>query len=33
VDEIADVMRRGRDLHAREALDYGLIDAISDAAP
>jgi ATP-dependent Clp protease, protease subunit len=31
-DEIADDMRRGRDLDAREALDYGLIDAISSAA-
>ena len=28
VDEIADDMRRGRDLDAREALDYGLIDTI-----
>ena len=32
VDEIAEVMRRGRDLDAQEALDYGLIDAISAAA-
>jgi ATP-dependent Clp protease protease subunit len=31
VDEIADDMRRGRDLDAGEALDYGLIDTISDA--
>jgi ATP-dependent Clp protease protease subunit len=28
VDDIADDMRRGRYLDAREALDYGLIDAI-----
>jgi ATP-dependent Clp protease protease subunit len=31
IDEIADDMRRGRDLDAREAQDYGLIDTISDA--
>jgi ATP-dependent protease ClpP protease subunit len=31
VDEIADDMRRGRDLDAGEAQDYGLIDTISDA--
>jgi ATP-dependent Clp protease protease subunit len=29
VDDIADDMRRGRYLDAREALDYGLIDTIS----
>jgi ATP-dependent protease ClpP protease subunit len=28
VEDIADDMRRGRYLDAREALDYGLIDAI-----
>lgn len=32
-EEIADDMRRGRYLDAREALDYGLIDAISTPAP
>jgi ATP-dependent Clp protease protease subunit len=31
VDEIADDMRRGRDLDAVEAQDYGLIDTISGA--
>ena len=31
VDDIADDMRRGRYLDAREALDYGLIDTISGA--
>ena len=31
VDEIADDMRRGRDLDAGEAQRYGLIDTISDA--
>ncbi len=30
VDEIADDMRRGRDLDAGEAQDYGLIDTISE---
>jgi ATP-dependent Clp protease, protease subunit len=29
-EEIAEDMRRGRYLDAREALDYGLIDAVSD---
>lgn len=33
VDDIADDMRRGRFLDAREALDYGLIDTITGAAP
>jgi ATP-dependent Clp protease, protease subunit len=33
VDEIADDMRRGRYLDAREALDYGLIDTISGSPP
>jgi ATP-dependent protease ClpP protease subunit len=28
VEDIADDMARGRSLDAREALDYGLIDAI-----
>jgi ATP-dependent protease ClpP protease subunit len=28
-EEIAEDMRRGRDLDAREALDYGLVDEIS----
>jgi ATP-dependent Clp protease, protease subunit len=32
IDEIADDMRRGRDLDAREAQDYRLIDTISDGA-
>ncbi|MGH7333319.1 MAG: ATP-dependent Clp protease proteolytic subunit [Candidatus Rokuibacteriota bacterium] len=32
-EEIADDMRRGRYLDAREALEYGLIDAISTTAP
>lgn len=32
VEEIADDMRRGRCLDAREALSYGLIDAIRSAA-
>jgi len=31
-EEIADDMRRGRYLDAREALEYGLIDAISTTA-
>lgn len=31
VEDIADDMRRGRYLDAREALDYGLIDAIRSA--
>jgi ATP-dependent Clp protease, protease subunit len=33
VDDIADVMRQGRYLDAREALAYGLIDAITGPAP
>jgi ATP-dependent Clp protease, protease subunit len=32
-EEIADDMRRGRYLDAREALEYGLIDTISTGAP
>ena len=32
-EEIADDMRRGRYLDAKEALEYGLIDAISMTAP
>jgi ATP-dependent Clp protease protease subunit len=32
VDEIADDMRRGRDLDAADALDYGLIDTIGGPA-
>jgi ATP-dependent Clp protease protease subunit len=33
IEEIADDMRRGHYLDAREALEYGLLDAISTAAP
>jgi ATP-dependent Clp protease protease subunit len=33
VEEIADDVRRGRHLDAGEALEYGLIDAISTTAP
>jgi ATP-dependent Clp protease, protease subunit len=33
VDDIADDMRRGRYLDAREALDYGLIDEVTGPAP
>jgi ATP-dependent Clp protease protease subunit len=33
IEEIADDMRRGRYLDAREALEYGLLDAISTTAP
>jgi ATP-dependent Clp protease protease subunit len=33
LEEIADDLRRGRCLDAGEALEYGLIDAISTTAP